>query len=318
MREINIKEIQGFRIGNAEYPGAGTGCTVILPDKKALCACDIRGGAPASRETALLSPVASNDGVNAVLLSGGSAFGLDAASGVVRYLEERGIGFETDHGVVPIVSASCLFDLGVGSSKVRPDAALGYQACINAEDSNYQDGCFGAGAGCTVGKLLGPKHIMKSGIGSYAIRCNDLCIGAIVALNAAGDVFAYETGEKIAGCFDKEAKSFVSGEAAMEGILGKNLFRQNTTIAAIICNALIDKASLLKVAMMAHDGFARSIRPAHTMYDGDSIYALASGEVKADVNLLGHLSSIAISKAIEAAARPCGDCLGIPSALDVL
>ncbi len=303
LKTISIKEIEGYAIGNAEYADHYTGCTVILPTNGAVCGVDIRGGGPASRECGLLNPLAANDSVNAVLLSGGSAFGLDAATGIMKYLEEKKIGFSTDAGVVPIVCASCLYDLQLDNT-VRPDAALGYKACENAAMNNYQDGCYGAGTGATCGKVLGPAHMMKTGIGSAAFQCGELKVGAIVALNCCGDVYDFSTAEKIAGCYDYEHHTFLDGEQAMYAMQANiNLFHTNTTIGAIITNAKFNKTELTKIASMAHDGMARSINPIHTQFDGDSIYAMANGTVQADINAVGTLAARAFSTAINAAVE---------------
>ena len=314
MEEIRITEIEGFRFGNAEYAKSATGCTVILADPGAVTGVDIRGGAPASRESGLLNPLADNSSVNAILLSGGSAFGLSAADGVMKYLEERNIGFPTDAGVVPIVCASCLFDLGLVDGKVRPDSALGYQACLNAEKGIFQDGSYGAGCGATVGKILGPASMMKAGLGTYAVQVGDLKVGAVVAVNAVGDIYDPD-GKKIAGIYDPKTGEFVDAvEAMVKTMQAVNLFRQNTTIAAVVTNAKLNKTALTKVAGMAHDGFARAIRPVHTMFDGDTVYAMSSGSVPSDINTVGVLAAEVMARAIARAARPEGEAYGVRKA----
>ena len=314
MNEIDIRTISGYRLGNAEYADAATGCTVILADEKTVCGCDIRGGAPATRENALLNPLAANDSVNAVVLSGGSAFGLDASSGVMKYLEERDIGFPTAFGKVPIVVSSCLFDLGIGSAKIRPDAALGYQACVNAEDpSLFKEGSYGAGCGATVGKILGPSYVMKSGLGCYAVQLGELQIGAIVAVNAAGDIYDEHNGQTLAGIYDREKNEFLNAPECLYALsTNPDLFNTNTTIGAIITNGDFDKTQLAKIAGMAHNGFARAIRPVHTMFDGDSIYVMANGKVKADINTAGSLAADVMAEAIRRASVNHGNSYGLP------
>lgn len=260
LNKINIQQIPGFHIGNAEDLEAGTGCTVILPEEKTLCGVDVRGGAPASREGALLNPLAANDGVHAVLLSGGSAYGLDAAGGIMKYLEEKGIGFPVGGGtVVPIVCASCILDLGCGTADVRPDALMGKQACLNAEKDNYHDGSVGAGAGATCGKFYGSEYMMKAGVGSSAYQVGDLMVGAVVCVNCAGDVYDPHTSQKIAGCYNPNTKQWLDSEEALYASLTNISMGSNTTIGAILTNASFTKTELTKIAGMAHDGMARSI-----------------------------------------------------------
>lgn len=315
-KKIDIRDIPGFQIGSAEYEDAATGCTVIICRDGAVTGLDVRGGAPASRESALLNPLAANESVNAVLLSGGSAFGLSAADGVMTYLEERNIGFPTEYGKVPIVCASCLFDLGVGRNDVRPDAALGRLACQNSETNQFREGSYGAGTGASVGKIRGPLSSMKSGLGIYAVQCGDLMVGAIAAVNAVGDIYDYRTGRKLAGCYDPKTREFIDSEEAYFGLMQPDLFNRNTTICAVITNAEMTKAHASKAASMAHDGMARTIRPVHTTFDGDSIYVMAHGSVKADVNAVGILASYALSEAIMRAARPQGNTYGLNGGAD--
>ena len=261
MREISITELQNLKIGQAENARAGTGCTVfLLGENGAPVGLDVRGGGPASRESELLKPTAAAQVIHAILLGGGSAFGLDAAGGVMRYLEVRGIGFDVGVTKVPLVCQSDLFDLTVGDAHTRPDAAMAYQACVNAETGNYRDGNYGAGTGATVGKLLGMPHCMKSGIGSYAVQVGPLQVGAVVAVNALGDIYDWRTGRKAAGLLADDGKTFLDSEdvilqqldAAGEKFVG------NTTIGAVFTNAKFDKAHLCKIAAMT---FARCTRP---------------------------------------------------------
>jgi L-aminopeptidase/D-esterase-like protein len=300
MKEIHITEIENVKIGNAENKEAATGCTVVMCENGARVGLDVRGGGPASRESDLLNPVANAEIVHAVLLSGGSAFGLDAAGGVMQYLEEHDVGYYVGVAKVPLVCQSCLFDLSVGSPNVRPDKAMGYEACQNAEKNNYSDGNFGAGTGATVGKLYGTDCCMKSGIGSYAVQIGELKIGAIVAVNAWGDVFDYKTGKKLAGLLDKDKKSFRStaDEILKSYSVVENKFVSNTTIGIIITNAEFDKVKLKKIASMAHNGYARSINPLNTGADGDSIYAMSIGSVTADQDMVGTLAAQVMSEAI--------------------
>jgi L-aminopeptidase/D-esterase-like protein len=317
LEEISINDIEGFAIGQAEDEINATGVTVILARDGACTGLDIRGGGPASRESGLLNPLAANDAVHAVVLSGGSAFGLDSASGVMQYLEEQKIGFPTAYGPVPIVCASCLFDLGVANNSVRPDAAMGYQACLNAP--NFTPGNHGAGTGATVGKAGGPEHMMKSGIGSCAVQLGDLKVGAVVAVNAMGDIFDPSTGTKLAGMLDEDGTMNASCEEALyELTLNSSLNEHtNTTIGAILTNASFNKTELTKIAGMGHDGYARAINPVHTMFDGDSLYAMSSGSVKADLNVVGTLAARVTAAAIDNAVLSARSAYGIKSAYDL-
>ena len=319
MKEIQITEIENMKIGNAQNEQAGTGCTVLLFEKGAPAGLDVRGGGPASRESELLKPMAAAGAIHGILLSGGSAFGLDAAGGVMRYLEERGIGFDVGVTKVPLVCQSCLFDLGAADIKIRPDQAMGYEACVNAEGGNYRDGNVGAGTGCTVGKLHGMEYSMKSGIGSYAVQLGELKVGAIVAVNALGDVFDWRTGEKLAGMLDAEKTGFLDSEEELfksfEAV--ENRFVENTTIGAVITNGRFDKARLGKIAGMAHDGYARAIRPVHTTADGDSIYAVSTGTVEADLDMVGALAARVMAEAIRRAVLSAKAAYGYPAAGDL-
>lgn len=320
MKEIKITDIENIKIGNAENIAAGTGCTVILCENGAPAGLDVRGGGPASRESELLKPTAAAGAIHGVLLSGGSAFGLDAAGGVMKYLEERNIGFDVGITKVPLVCQSCLFDLGVGDFRVRPDQAMGYEACVNAQGCNYRDGNFGAGCGATVGKLHGAASAMKSGIGSYAVRIGELKVGAIVAVNALGDIYDWKTGKKVAGLLAADGKSFLNTEEEVyksyEVI--ENKFVGNTTIGAIITNGAFTKTELCKIASMAQNGCARAIRPVHTMADGDSLYALSVGNVRADQDMTGTLAAQVVSEAILRAVKAAGSAYGFPAAEDLL
>lgn len=320
MQEISITSFEPVKIGQAEDAKAGTGCTVLLlgPDG-APAGLDVRGGGPASRESELLKPMAAAGAVHAILLSGGSAFGLDAAGGVMRYLEERGIGFDVGVTKVPLVCQSCLFDLTVGDAKVRPDAAMAYRACQNAESGNYRDGNFGAGTGATVGKMLGMEHCMKSGIGSYAVQVGELKIGAVVAVNALGDVYDWHNGKKVAGLLAEDRKTFLDAEqvALQKTEVVENKFVGNTTLGVILTNARFDKARLCKIAGMAHDGYARAIRPVHTTADGDSIYAVSVGTLAADQDVVGALAAQVMAQAILRAVEAARGAYGYPAAADL-
>ena len=319
MKEIKIQEIENIKIGNAENKEAGTGCTVILCERGMPAGLDVRGGGPASRESELLKPMAAAEVIHGVLLSGGSAFGLDAAGGVMEYLEERNIGFDVGITKVPLICQSCLFDLGAGDWRVRPDKAMGYAACEQAERGNYTDGNVGAGTGATVGKLHGKDFCMKSGIGSYAVQIGELKMGAIVAVNSLGDIYDWKNGKKVAGLLGNDKKTFLSTEEEVyksyEVI--KNKFVDNTTIGAVITNGKFTKTQLCKIAGMAHNGYARSIRPLHTTADGDSIYALSTGEVMADQDMAGTLAAQVMSEAILRAVMSADSAYGFPAAKDL-
>lgn len=316
MREIGITEFDHLKIGQAENAEAGTGCTVLLLGPEgAPAGLDVRGGGPASRESELLKPMAAAGVIHAILLSGGSAFGLDAAGGVMRYLEERNIGFDVGVAKVPLVCQSCLFDLTVADAHTRPDATMAYAACCHAETSNYQDGNFGAGTGATVGKLLGMEHCMKSGIGSYAVQIGDLKVGALVAVNALGDVYDWKNGCKVAGLLADDRKTFLDTEqvACQKIDVVENKFVANTTLGVVITNAQFDKTRLCKIAGMAHDGYARAIRPVHTTADGDSIYAVSLGTVQADQDVVGALGAQVMAEAILRAVRAARPAYGLPA-----
>lgn len=320
MREISIKEIENIKIGNAEHKEAGTGCTVIICESGAPTGLDVRGGGPASRDTELLKPVSAAQSIHAVLLSGGSAFGLDAAGGVMQYLEERDVGFDVGITKVPLVCQSCLFDLGVGNFKVRPDKKMGYEACLNAEKGNYKDGNVGAGTGATVGKLHGADDCMKSGIGSYAVQIGELKVGAIVAVNALGDIYDWKSGKKVAGLLAKDKKTLLNTEDEFykNYQIVENKFVENTTIGVIITNAKFNKTQLCKIASMTQNGYARSIRPVHTTADGDSIYAMSVGEVLADQDMVGTLSAQVMSEAILRAVMSAESAYGFISTKDLV
>ncbi len=318
--EISIREIKGLHIGQTEDAAAGTGCTVLICERGMSAGLDIRGGGPASRDTHLLDPLTAAQTIHAVVLGGGSAFGLGAADGVMAYLEERNIGFDVGVTKVPLVAQSDIFDLTVGDKSVRPDRAMGYAAAKNAmEAPNYRDGNYGAGCGATVGKLAGMETCMKSGIGSYAVQLGPLQIGAIVVVNALGDVYDWKTGRKVAGLLKPDKRGFRDSVALMEESIAihENRFAENTTIGAIVTNAAFTKAQLCKIAGMAHNGYARSIRPVHTSADGDSIYALSVGEISADIDLVGTLAAQVMSEAILRAVTSAESAYGFLAAKEL-
>lgn len=304
-----IVDVPGVKVGHADDQLARTGCTVILCEAGAVAGVDIRGGAPGSRETALLDPIYMVDRIHGILLTGGSAFGLDAAGGVMKYLEERGVGFDVGVTHVPIVPASVLFDLGVGDYKARPDSKMGYAACLSANHKEYREGLIGAGTGATVGKILGPNQAMEGGIGGWSIQVGELVVGAIVAVNAFGDIVDPRNGSIIAGArataLDVKDHSFINTLEYMKSspTLKKNVFVENTTLGVIATNALLTKAEAKKVASMAHNAYATTIKPVHTQLDGDTIYAVSTGEIKANINVVGLLAIEAMEMAILRAVK---------------
>lgn len=321
----SITDVPGIEVGHAQDDDALTGCTVILARKGAVAGVDQRGGAPGTRETDLLSPFNLISKINAILLSGGSAFGLDAATGVMRYLEEQKLGFETGVALVPIVPAAVLFDLAIGSADVRPDAAMGYHAAESASADDVQVGNVGAGMGATVGKILGIQNAMKAGLGTAGIEIGGgVIVGAIVAVNAFGDVISPKTGAILAGARSAQIgplKVGVDGEFAdtlhvMQTFPGRTVMRlatrANTVIGVVATNAKLTKAEAGRVAQMAQDGLARTIRPAHTMLDGDTIFALSTGSKKADVSTVGAFAAEALMQAVLRGTHSATSLGGVP------
>ncbi len=302
--EIKITDIDGLRIGNAQDDVAKTGVTVLIFDKGARVGIDVSGGGPATRETHLADPTTADNPANAIVLAGGSAFGLAAADGVMRYLEERGLGYDTGFARVPLVLGSCLYDLAYGSADVRPDAAMGYEACGNAEANEPESGDFGAGCGATVGKICGMERSSNSGLGLYAAQLGELKMAAVVAVNALGDVYDPQSGERIAGLRSEDGSELIDTRSELYRIRKQtDMFTGNTTIGAIVTNAGFTKAEMSKVASMARNAYARCINPVGTLADGDTIYAASVGDVEADVNVAGTLAADVMTRAIVDAVK---------------
>ena len=316
MDRENILGIEGVRVGNAQDEKGLTGCTVIICEQGGVCSVDVRGAAPGTRETDLLDPVNMIEKVHAVVLAGGSAFGLDCCSGVMRYLEEEGVGFDVGVAKVPIVTGAVLFDLNVGDPKARPSVDMGYEACISSEAGEFKQGCFGAGCGASVGKALGSDLSMKSGIGIHSMKCEDgLVVTSIVAVNAYGDV--YENGNIIAGALSKSGGFADSRRCMSMGGNDSGFMGKNTTIGVVVTNASLTKAQAKRISYFAHDGYARAINPVHTLYDGDSIFTLATGSVNADINRVGILAAESMEKAIISAVKNADSLGGLKSYKDV-
>lgn len=324
----NITDVRGIEVGHAHTLRGITGCTVILCTGGAVGGVDQRGGAPGTRETDALHPMHLVNVVHAIVLAGGSAFGLEAASGAVKFLEEKRIGFDVGVARVPIVPAAILFDLGLGQSNVRPDAKMGYQACLNAKRGKMIEGNVGAGMGATVGKILGIKHAMKSGLGSASMSIGkEVIVAAIVAVNAFGDVIDPETSQIVAGARSAQPKRsrklFIPYFADTMSIMKRSTLpgfarrsRSNTVIGVVATNAKFNKEQINTVAQMAQDGIARTIRPAHTMVDGDTLFALATGEKKADVNVVGAFAAEVVAQAILNGVRAARSIAGLPAWID--
>jgi L-aminopeptidase/D-esterase-like protein len=303
-----LTDVRGIEVGHAQDDEGLTGCTVILCRKGVVAGVDVRGGAPGTRETDLLNPINLVQKVHAILLAGGSAFGLDAATGVMRYLEEQKIGFNTGLAKVPIVPAAILYDLNVGRATARPDSAMGYRAASQATSAPPSEGNFGAGTGASLGKMRGMKYAMKAGIGMWSVNVNGVIIGALVAVNAIGDVLDPKTAKKIAGLRSGSTLDWMRKNQARSAI------KSNTVIGVVATNAKLTKAQATKVAQMAQDGLAQSIRPAHTMFDGDTIFALATGEQKADVSMVGAFAAEVMAEAVARAvkmAKSAGGLMGL-------
>ena len=314
MDEIAVTDIEGIRIGHAQDLNALTGCTVLIAERGITAGVDVRGGAPGTRETDLLDSVNFIQQIHAVILAGGSAFGLDAAAGVMQYLEERNVGFDVGIAKIPIVCGAVLFDLGIGDHKVRPGREMGYQACLNAVDTGCAEGDVGAGAGASVGKILGAERCMKSGLGACCLRAGDLKMGAVVAVNCLGDVIHPNTGTIMAGVLSEDKSSFLNTEDVMiEQFVDRELsFGGNTTIGMVITNGKFTKSQANKLASMSHDGYARTMRPSHTMMDGDTIFALATGEVEVDISVAGALAARAVENAVLRAVLKAKALGGLP------
>lgn len=291
-------DVGNIKVGHAQDYEGGTGLTLILPDPGNTAGVDVRGGAPGTRETDLLNPLNQVSEVSSIILSGGSAYGLEAASHLMKILEKEGIGFDVGVGVVPIISQAVLFDLAYKNPKVRPDEKMTRKAFESATYDDKSQGIIGAGTGATVGKALGPEYLVKSGLGQASIRKGDLVVSAIVAVNAFGDIFDYHKGLQIAGP-TKDGKMLKTIDL-IDQILGSfaDIKPSNTTIGAVATNATFSKTELTKIAGMAHDGYARSINPVHTLFDGDTIFSLATNKIEANINLVGALAAEAMSMAI--------------------
>ena len=326
MLNNSITDVAGIKVGHWTDIEAPTGCTVILCGEGAIGGVDVRGSAPGTRETDLLRPINLVQEVHAVLLAGGSVYGLDAASGVVRWLEERRIGFDLglDVGVVPIVPAAVLFDLDIGRADVRPNAEAGYAACQAATDGPVAEGSVGAGAGATVGKILGPKFAAKSGLGTASLKIgHGIVVGALAAVNAVGDVVDPNSGQIIAGARNPEGSGWADTVKVMQGDLEQTILTpvQNTTLGVVATNAALTKGQVNKVAQMAHDGLAMAIRPIHTMFDGDTIFALATGKgqeaPQGDPTIIGAAAAQVMAQAVLRAARQATGLAGVPAAADL-
>jgi len=321
----SITDVRGIEVGHAQDEEALTGCTVILCRRGAVGGVDVRGGAPGTRETDLLNPINLVDKVHAVVLAGGSAFGLDAASGVMRYLEEKKIGFNTGAAKVPIVPSAILYDLNIGRSDVRPDSAMGYLAAASASSDAPAEGNTGAGSGASVGKMFGPALAMKAGLGNASMDIGGgVILRALVAVNALGDVIDPQTNGIIAGLRSgKVGPLRVGGEdhfadtlAMLKSRIGRGVLgfatRANTVIGAVATNAQLTKAQATKVAQMAQDGIARTIRPSHTMLDGDVVFALSTGKRKVDISIVGAFAAEVMAEAIIRAVKMARSAGGLP------
>jgi len=298
-----LTDVDGIKVGHFTDTRRPTGCTVVLCEEGAVTSVDVRGSGPGTRETDLLDPVNHVERAHAVLLAGGSAFGLDAAGGVMRYLEERGIGYATPYALVPIVPAAILFDLRLGDARIRPDANSGYQACLNAQAGPFDEGNAGAGTGATVGKLQ-PGLPMKGGVGTASFRFEGgVVVGALVAVNCVGNVIDPKTGKIVAGSRSPDGKGFIDVRQWRPSVIPAE--PSNTTIGVIATNAPLNKAQLKKIAQMGHDGMARTINPVHTPWDGDTLFAMSTGTVEASPGLgrLGSMAAEVVSAAILRAVR---------------
>ena len=313
MKTIAMNEIKGIEVGQAQNMQGGSGCTVILCKEGCSGGVDVRGGGPATRETDLLNPINMVQQIHAVCLSGGSAFGLDAAGGVMRYLEECGCGHDMGFVKVPIVCGASLFDLGVGDPRCRPDAKMGYEACQNI-NQNIAEGNVGAGTGASVGKFMGKEHAMKSGLGTYGIELNGLKVAAIVAVNACGNVVD-ENGHQLAGVYH-EGKIMATDKLMLQ-MAEQPLPQGNTTIGCIVTNAKLDKAQCTKVAGITHNAYAKAIQPVHTMSDGDTVFVMATGEVSVAVDIVGVLATQCMEKAIRRAVMKAHSAYGLMAWCDV-
>ncbi|TGB04605.1 P1 family peptidase [Halobacillus salinus] len=319
MKQISISEVEGFGIGHATDEEAATGCSVIFSEQGAVSGVDVRGGAPGTRETDLLRPENLVERVHSIFLSGGSAYGLEVGTGVMQALEEDSIGFDVGVAKVPIVPGAILFDLTIGRADVRPDAAMGYEACRNAmKRIPFSSGNIGAGTGATVGKIKGPLYSMKGGMGQYAIQVGDLQIGAVIAVNSFGDVVDTESGALIAGVQDQG--QFLNTEDLLIRQMHEektNRFGENTTIGAIVTNAKLTKSQATKMASIAHDGLARTVRPSHAFVDGDTLFCLSSGDIQVDLNSLASLAAMVVERAVVDALKSADSLHGITASRDL-
>ena len=301
----DLTAVKGIKVGHADDQEAGTGCTVVLTEGKFTIGAEIRGGAPGSREIALTDSRAAVDKANAVFLSGGSAYGLDAAGGVMKYLKEKNIGFQTGGGVVPIVPAAVIYDLEYKSNQY-PDQKMAYQACLNADSSAQVNKSIGAAAGSTCGKMMGMNNASKTVLGHAAHKSGELIVAALAVVNAFGDLKNPESGEIIAGARNPEKENgFINTEESIinQPEINLGFLRENTSLVVVATNASLNKAEANRISMMAHSGLSRTIYPVHTLLDGDSIFTLASNKVKADLNQVGIIAAEVVKKAILNSAR---------------
>ncbi|MBI3998750.1 MAG: P1 family peptidase [Armatimonadetes bacterium] len=313
----SLTDVPGIRVGHATDLRGITGCTVVLCETGATAAGEVRGAGPATRETDLLRPDSLVQKIHAVLLTGGSAFGLAAADGVMRYLEERGVGHDTRAALVPIVPAAAIYDLGIGDAHARPNAAMGYAACLAATTDPVEEGSVGVGTGATVGKVLGPERAMKGGVGSWSLRLYDeTVVGALVVVNALGDVVD-ERGETLAGGRDADGR-LVRADAALITRPPAAVFATNTTLAVVATSATLTKAQAWRIAVQGHAGVSRAIRPSHTVFDGDTVFALATGTSgPADLTSVGEAVAQAVSEAARRAVLTARGMRGIPAHADL-